>query len=219
MLKEVSLSVNDAGPFGELAQRHNSKIAVAECKVLDSRGMVLLLEIDSSIESELMMKDLKGTPGVRHVYWARNGGKDTLAMVTIDTPLFCEIAKSSGALCRSCPLNSSGGEVRDWSLLIKDASVLRRCTEMLEGYGFRTQIRDVSDAIRKDVLTSRQREIVLEAIRLGYFDLPRRIDLTQLAMRLSVKPPTLMEILRRAQGKMARYYLESSGAMPQSLAS
>lgn len=214
MLKQVSLSVKGTGPFSEMARRYNTKISVVECKYLDSRGMVLLLEIDSSAENGLM-RDLRGTNGVKHVYWAGNGAKGTLAMVTMDTPLFCEITKSLGVLCRSCPLSSSDAGEYDWSLLVKDIYVLRRCTEVLEAHGFQIQIREVSDAVRKDILTPRQREIVLEAMKWGYFDLPRKTDLTELAKVLSVKPSSLSEILRRAQSKMARYYIQSSSMIPR----
>jgi predicted DNA binding protein len=208
MLKQVTLSIESPSPFRELAQKHNSKITVVECRDLEAHGMVLLLEMDGSDKCELM-KDLQAIPGVKHVYWSTDDAKNTLAMVTMDTPFFCEIAKLSGALCRSCPLNVSDYEEGEWRLMVKDVSSLKGCIEMLERHGHRVEITEVSNAIHRYLLTPRQKEIVREAIRLGYFDFPRKIDLTELARRLSVKPSTLSEILRRAEGKIAKYYLES----------
>lgn len=52
------------------------------------------------------------------------------------------------------------------------------------------------------MLTSRQEEVLLTALRMGYFDIPRRIKTRELASVLGMKPSTLTEILRRALRKL-----------------
>ena len=42
------------------------------------------------------------------------------------------------------------------------------------------------------------------AISLGYFDFPRKISLTELSKKVSIKPSTLSEILRNAERKILR---------------
>jgi predicted DNA binding protein len=50
------------------------------------------------------------------------------------------------------------------------------------------------------------------AYELGYFDQPRRIDLHSLASMLKLSPPTLSELLRRAQKKVITEYIKSKQA-------
>lgn len=145
------------------------------------------------------------------MYWDSRGAGGTLAIAMVNMFAFCRAAKRSGALCMSCPLNSSGKEERgcEWKVLVGDESVLSKCFQMLRVYGLWTSIRGFSSAISKDTLTPRQGEMVREAVRRGFFDFPRKISLISLAEMMLVRPSTLSEHLRSAEAKMARYYLES----------
>jgi predicted DNA binding protein len=51
------------------------------------------------------------------------------------------------------------------------------------------------------MLTPRQIEVMIAAINVGYFEFPRKISLTKLVKRLSTRPSTAAEILRRAENK------------------
>ncbi len=50
-------------------------------------------------------------------------------------------------------------------------------------------------------LTPLQAKVLEEAFRLGYYDIPRKIDLIGLAKRLNMSKSTVAEILRRAEAK------------------
>lgn len=210
MLKQVSLSVRDASPFRELAQKHASAITVVECKQLDSRGILLLVEIEAPDPAELM-GDLRMLEGVRRAYWAGDGARGALALLTMDTPLCCGISGDSGALCIACPLSSSGrdGEERSWKILVRGASTVAACIGELERHNISARVSDVSNATYKDLLTRKQREVVEAAVKAGYFCFPRETGLTPLAKELSMTPATLSEILRRAEAKIVQYYLDA----------
>ncbi len=60
---------------------------------------------------------------------------------------------------------------------------------------------------RESRLTDRQEEVVRMACDLGYYDIPRRTDLNELAKRLGIGKSTLDVILRRAEGKLVRCHL------------
>ena len=58
------------------------------------------------------------------------------------------------------------------------------------------------------MLTPRQVEVMIAAINAGYFEFPRKTGLTKLAKGLSITPSTAGEILRRAENKISKYYVE-----------
>ena len=216
MLRQVSLSIeNPVNPFRDLALKHNSKITIVECKDFNSHGIALVLEIEgSSHADESLLKELREMEGVRHAYWAgspRNGG--ILAMVIMDTPVYCAIARDSGSVCSSCAFNSTDCFQCSWKLLVSDANALRKSLDMLKEHGIKAETKEVSSARHGGMLTPRQREIILAAVKAGYFEFPRKISLSELAEKLSIKPSTLSEILRRAEDKMTRYYAENLPSM------
>ena len=51
-------------------------------------------------------------------------------------------------------------------------------------------------------LTTRQRQMVLTAYALGYYDVPRRISSDDLARHLEVDKSTIVEHLRKAERKL-----------------
>ncbi len=56
-------------------------------------------------------------------------------------------------------------------------------------------------------LTRRQRETLVTAYREGYFDIPRKVTLVDLAARLDVSDQAVSERLRRGEAKLVREYL------------
>ena len=54
-------------------------------------------------------------------------------------------------------------------------------------------------------LTPRQTEVVLAAVRAGYYDVPRRTDVQRIAVQLSLGRSTVEEHLRAAESSLVRY--------------
>ena len=58
----------------------------------------------------------------------------------------------------------------------------------------------------KDALTARQREVVLTAIELGYYDTPRQCSLSDLATELGIATSTASKLLHRAEGHVMKRF-------------
>jgi len=59
------------------------------------------------------------------------------------------------------------------------------------------------------LLTKNQKEITHKALQYGYFDIPRKISLTDFAKRLEISPSALSETLRRINKKLVKNYVKS----------
>lgn len=100
------------------------------------------------------------------------------------------------------PFPVEGGRAR-WSVVCP-RSGLDRLKERLRQMSIPFEVESVEPYRSPGGLTARQQEILDVAYREGYFEVPRRITLTELAGRLGVAKSTLSEALRRAGGRMAR---------------
>ncbi len=211
MLKQVSVMVKTDNVLQELAQKNSCKVTIVDCKHSNSNEMSLLVEIEGKDVNQLIT-DLKSRREVKRTYFAKSSSSKTLVMLILQSPIFCDVARSSNAFCVACPLNSRPVDgALEWSLLVKDAADMSNVIDLLRFRGATTNLRRIENAFRDEALTSHQKEILLEATRRGYFDFPRRVGLTALAKELSISPSTLSEILRRGESKIARAYASGLG--------
>jgi predicted DNA binding protein len=96
--------------------------------------------------------------------------------------------------------------------MLGNKSSIKKLLNQLERQGVRFALKKIERARTPNMLTKRQEEVLLLAYELGYFDQPRRIDLHSLASMLKLSPPTLSELLRRAQKKVITEYIKSKQA-------
>lgn len=65
-----------------------------------------------------------------------------------------------------------------------------------------------------DRLTDRQRDALLTAHEMGYFEVPRRASLQDVAGTLGITAPSLSERLRRAQSRLVEHYADGNLIKP-----
>lgn len=213
-MKQVSLTIATSNPLQEVARRDNAEVNVVDCRSVNGKRSMFLLDISAPEEAiSQVVAGLRSLPDVERMYSTSETKNGALCVAVLQRPPICQAATATGVLCLKCPLNCRGEELV-WDVLIKDPHSLKNLFERLNGLGIQARVKEISEVKRDSVLTHRQREVMNKAISLGYFEFPRKIGLTQLAEVLQIKASTLSEILRSAQRKiLARYMDDALGQM------
>jgi len=80
----------------------------------------------------------------------------------------------------------------------------------LERKGIKASIGSIGYGFKPTLLTQRQNEILNIAYKNGYFDIPRKISLTDFANNLNISKSALSETLRRIFKRLSDNYLKSN---------
>ncbi|QSW98790.1 helix-turn-helix domain-containing protein [Haloterrigena alkaliphila] len=86
---------------------------------------------------------------------------------------------------------------------------LAQLAEQLENFGLQYRIEHVRERLHESqLLSERQLEVVVAAVREGYYDTPRRCSLTELAGQLDIAKSTCSETLHRAEEAIIKRFVE-----------
>jgi hypothetical protein len=208
MIRRVLLAIQSENCIGEIAHKCNAEINVVGCRDLDNESMMLALDISGSEGSARdVINYLKRLEGSRKMYCGERGNSGGICILILDKPALCKAALSSRVLCNTCPFNSKSMPL-SWDVIVKDSNALKEMIGALDGEGTAVQVNSISEFVHKDILTNRQKEVLINAVALGYFEFPRKTDLKEFAQNLGIRPSTLSEILRSVQKKIVNHYLE-----------
>lgn len=150
-------------------------------------------------------------------------GSATLFAAGVDVPAVVDAMRAVDAVRSAEPLDANehtGVMPFEPPLGIRDGVATRTVTTTDEslsalgdalrerGYGF--DVEAVQDTVESGgPLTERRAEVLEAAVEHGYYESPRGIELTELAELLGVRKSTLSVTLRRAEGRLARRFVES----------
>jgi hypothetical protein len=135
---------------------------------------------------------------------AREDGAATVRLET-DAPLLLTAAKRSG-LPIEMPL-----DIEDGAATVEVTGEHERVAEMgrrLSDLGLRYEVERVRQRVNPArLLTDRQRELLLAAVDLGYYDVPRRATLTEVAEHVGIAKSTCSETLQRIERTVVREFV------------
>lgn len=124
------------------------------------------------------------------------------------------MVKRSCAVCKALLVNGAsslsgaiGGSRRAEFRFLVDHASLRRILYQLGRLGLPYNVKRVHGYRLQARLTPIQERVLMDALREGFFDYPRRIALSDMARRLGVAPSTLSEVLRRGIRKLLEEHL------------
>jgi hypothetical protein len=204
----------------DLGSRWGAAVQVHICRPLgkDPGHLLRLLEIVAAPDR---------IPAILQ-FLGENGGDENLAVTRLaphrllvrlvsPTPPLCTTVFEMGAICTSCPFLPDAAAADPekgaftWGLLSPSASGMLPLLESFRAPGSPPpQLVKIGEYQSVRPLTARQEAALDVAVRLGYFETPRRSGLAEVAKALGVSRATAMEVLRRALQKLTDRWMEGS---------
>jgi hypothetical protein len=134
------------------------------------------------------------------------GPDRALLRVAVPIPAICSAAFDLGDFCITCPFlrTEEGKGGSSWNVLVPEIADARRLlSASSETTSAPASLVRAGAYRRRWGLTVRQEDALRAALRLGYFEYPRRSSLSPVAAELGVGRSTALELLRRATAKVA----------------
>lgn len=167
---------------------------------------VVLVEVSAG-DPLALAADVRRHETVRDVdlLWKRE--ETTLLQVEVRDPLLLRPAVQARVPLRT-PFVVRDGEVT-WEVTTSTER-LSALGERLEdlGVGYHLQSVHGLEGEADPVLTDRQRETLLTAVELGYYESPRRATLTDVAADLAVAKSTCSDTLHRAESNVVAWFVD-----------
>ena len=122
----------------------------------------------------------------------------------------CEICK---AILYEKSFLISATHLSDYTMIydfvVPDYKAFQNIVLKLEGHGLSLKILEVTKFKPKmTVLAEKQERTLWLALKLGFFDYPRKIDSVELSKKLGIAPSTLSEITRRGMRRLLRHFFD-----------
>jgi predicted DNA binding protein len=136
---------------------------------------------------------------------SRTAPGDYIAMVSNHDCAICHLITGSHCFLESCSLKEDG--TITWNLVGPDADSIHRLIAGLKDTGREVKVRCTHEQDSRNALTFRQKQALILAFDMGFYDIPQRTTLQDLAPHMKCSKSTLNVILRRAERKVLSDYL------------
>jgi predicted DNA binding protein len=189
----------------DVSKKYPTPIKFVDCMPYGDSGGRGLIEINGKEEKiEDIIEEIKNHPDVCRVDISplKNGG--VLGSIITNKCIACKALTGSDCFLSSA-LSLGDGRV-EWKLITGGEGSLPELIERLKAYGCEVELKSTTHLTKKNMLTTRQEEIIRMAFDKGYYDYPKKITIKKLANMFDVSPSTLAEILQRGEKKVIQRY-------------
>ncbi len=207
-MREVVLKIKVPNSWvAEVGKSYENAITFIDCMPFDDEGGKGLIKIMSPPEEQDEVIDIiKGHQNVEQIDISPSPDGGIIASVVCRNK--CGACKS--LMDSSCFLlrASSGTEgYVEWTILAGEEGSLTGLIENLRGHGCEVELKKTTRITKRNILTERQANIIHVAFEKGYYDMPKRITIQELAGHFNVSPSTVAEIIQRGEKKIIWQFL------------
>lgn len=190
--------------IGDLSRAHpDAEFRVLGAQQTDAGGTGVLAV--SAPDHGPILSGMDRLDGVTVIDHLEATAETTHVQFRTDTPLLIAMAESAGLPIQP-PVRIVDGTATVW--VSGSGERVVAFVDRLEGRGLSVDIQRITPSIdADDLLTDRQRELLLAAVEQGYYDAPRACSLTELAAELDLAESTVSETLHRAEGSVVKAFV------------
>ncbi|MGQ0796556.1 MAG: helix-turn-helix domain-containing protein [Methanobacteriota archaeon] len=188
-----------------LTERHAARIDVVEQKAVGKDVLQSLVEIDpGQSDPEAVVAELRKNPYVVDLEAIVPRKGRILATIQVRDCHACQALSDSDCFLTDATATADGG--LEWHILASKRASVNAFVATLTQRGIEVELVGIRSAGAQGELTDRQQRVLDIAYRLGYYELPKKINLSNLASKLGVSKSTLSEMLRIGEAKILHTY-------------
>lgn len=193
--------------IGNISRSCQMSIRVMKCVPTEDNGGKSLLRIDTDTDlaNNRVEEMIRSIEPLCTVQLTKAGPRRLLGTIELEACRACAVVSETGCILDSAR-SRVDGQIQ-WNVIAPDSATLSQLVERLKGMGATVVLEKVAILRTAKELTREQERVLEMAYALGYFDIPKKIKLEELARRLGVSKATLDVMLRRAQRKVLASHL------------
>ncbi len=214
MIEAVLRVTLPCGWVTDVTNRFGVTLNIVEQKPAAGGTLESLVEIDPGEDDPNAIVE-----ALRHNRWVRSveaivppKGK-VLATLEVANCHACHELASSDCFLTDATVRE-GGDL-EWRLLAPQRPSVERLVKTLQSRGIPVDLVSIKTVKGSGTLTDRQDRVLSLAYELGYFEFPKKINLTDLAKKLGVSKAALSETLRTGEGKVLHAYFQGLMKRPR----
>ncbi len=198
----------------EVTREHGATVNVVEQKPAGETTLQSLVEIDpGEADPDALLATLRANPFVHSVEAIVPPKGKILATLLVDNCHACHTLANSECFLTDATATERGG--LEWRLLAPKRSSVEAVVNRLKGRGISVELVAIKSVKGSGTLTDRQARVLSLAYELGYFEFPKKINLSDLAKKLGVSKSSLSETLRTGEEKILHEYFQGLMKRPR----
>ncbi|MCL7415103.1 MAG: helix-turn-helix domain-containing protein [ANME-2 cluster archaeon] len=191
----------------DVSKKYSANIKFIECMPYGESGGRGLIEIEGDEDViHSITADIKAHPDVKKVDISGYKSGGVYGSVVTNKCSACRALATSDCFLISAHCLGDGRV--EWRLITGGEGSLQHLRKCLEERGCEVELENSSVLTKKNILTSRQEEIVRIALTKGYYDYPKKTTIKELATMFNASPSTIGEIVQRGEKKIMKEHFQ-----------
>lgn len=192
----VRIAVKMGCPWiSQLTQKYGGVTLLQCVPRATQNGVSALVKVKSSVKVEEIEETVRQVNSIEEASFTQ-----------INKGVFLGIVRTNSCPCANTVLphynfiraiSEHDGFLR-WTLLVSNGRSLSRLTSHLQRRKIEYKVEEVAKVDAGSPLTAKQEQILNMALNLGFYNVPRKIGLDELARLSGTSPRAVSEVLRRA---------------------
>ncbi len=198
----------------EVTGRHGATVNLVEQKSAGETILQSLVEIDpGEAEPNAIVETLRANRFIHTVDAIVPSKGKILATLLVDHCRACHTLANSECFLTDATATEGGG--LEWRLLAPRRTSVEALVTDLKARGIPVGLVALKSVKGSGSLTNRQERVISLAYQLGYFEFPKKINLSDLAKKLGVSKSSLSETLRTGEEKILHAYFQGLMKRPR----